>query len=168
MNGENSEEKLSRLPLKKRYSLCENMFLSFMITFAAGAFCFEDYMPESFISLYKTAAITVCFITWLVLSFISGTVKRWQYAVFAAVFWILPQIIIYLSNEGPEVFRMSIIMYMLSEFAAIFTITPAEYAGRVIGMSAVPFMDCIAILCVLCFGAGSLLSSAYVRKLFKR
>lgn len=142
-------------------SLCADMFLSFIITFAAGVFCFENYMPEQIMEIYRYAVIAVCIITWLWLSFTSGVNKRWQYEVFAVLFWLLPLLVIYLADEGPEFCRMSITMYLLSEFAVFISTAPALLAGSFAGLEAVPCIFVILLLCVFAFLAGILLSSDY-------
>ena len=83
------------------YSLLSNMFLVSIITFTAGCMCFEKYMPETFSSIYSTAVIIICLCVWLVLSFVSGVKKKWGFAVFSAIFWIVPQVIIYMAHDGP-------------------------------------------------------------------
>ena len=145
-------------------NLIANMFLGFIITFAAGTTCFENFMPEKFITLYSGAVIALCFVTWLALSFISGTRKKWQFAVYAALFWILPQVIIYLADNGPEVFRKSITMYLLSEFSLILTVAPAESAGGVFGVGVIPFTVIIILLCAFSFLGGYLLADKRPKK----
>ena len=110
-HGYTDEQPISKK--KKNYSLCENIFISFMITFASGVLCFENYMPESFISIYRTFIFIVCIVTWLWLSFMSGVENKWGYEIFAAVFWLLPQLIMYLSDNGPEFCTMSVSGYFL-------------------------------------------------------
>lgn len=146
--------------IKSSYSLTANMFLAFMITFAAGTICFEEFMPEKFVAIYSTAVIAVCLLTWFALSFTSGRNCKWQFIVFSFLFWILPQVIIYLANDGAEVFRKSITMYLLSEFAAILVTAPAEAAGSVINVKALPLTIIIILLCILSFLAGYLVEDA--------
>lgn len=151
MSGQNKE-------CIKPYSTCENMFISFMITFTAGVLCFENYMPESFIEIYRTAVFVLCIGTWLALSFCSGAGKKWAYEIFTVLFWLVPLLVIYLADNGPELFRMSIIMYLLSEFSAIVFIAPAEAVGGFFGMGAVPAIFVMVLICTLAFLAGNLLS----------
>ena len=147
-----------------RYSLTANMFLAFIVTFAAGTMCFEEYMPESFTKIYIAAVIAICFITWFVLSFISGKKKKWQFAVFSFLFWILPQVIIYLSNDGPEVFRKSITRYLLSEFSLILASAPAEAVGGLINVKVIPFTFIIIMLCIFSFLGGYLMTNKEDKK----
>ncbi|MGN0674748.1 MAG: DUF4094 domain-containing protein [Oscillospiraceae bacterium] len=147
-----------------RCSLCADMFLSFIITFAAGVFCYENYMPQQFMSIYRFAVIAVCIITWLGLSFSSGVRKRWQYEVFTVLFWLLPPLIIYLANEGPKFCRMSITMYLLSEFAEFISTAPALLVGSFADLGAVPCVFVILLLCIFAFLAGMLFSSEFSKK----
>ncbi len=141
-----------------RYSLCENMFILFMITFAAGVLCYEKSMPESFTQLYKTAVFIICLFMWISLSLISGARNKWGFMVFTALFWFLPIIEIYLSNNGPEICRMSIVMYVLSEFFNIMFITPAGEIGELFKIGAVPVVIITALLSMFAFLAGNLFS----------
>ncbi len=154
--------------IRSSYSMTANMFLSFMITFAAGTICFEGFMPEKFVAVYSAALIAVCFLTWFALSFISGKKGKWLFVVYSALFWILPQVIIYLANDGPEVFRKSITMYLLSEFSAILVTAPAEAAGSVINVKALPLTIIIILLCVLSYFAGYLVDDARKRQELER
>lgn len=160
MDKEVNEEKKST----SSRSLCADMFISFMITFAAGVFCFENYMPEKFMSIYRSAVLAICIITWLGFSFSSGVRKRWQYEVFAAIFWLVPPLIIYMANDGPEFCRMSITMYLLSEFAVFISTAPALLAGSILGLEAIPCIFVILLLCIFAFLAGLLLSSEFSKK----
>ncbi len=146
--------------IKSSYSLTANMFMAFMITFAAGTICFEEYMPEKFVAIYSFAVIAVCLLTWFALSFISGKKGKWQFVVYAFLFWILPQVIIYLANNGSEVFRKSISMYLLSEFSAILITAPAEAVGSLINVKALPLTIIIVLLCILSFLAGYLVEDS--------
>lgn len=155
MNEINSQEKAIE---KSSYSLTANMFLAFIITFAAGTISFESYMPEEFITIYSGCVTAICFVTWLVLSFISGNKKKWQFAVFSSIFWILPNIIIWLADSGPEVFRKSIIMYLLSEFAAIVSLPQLESVGGLLNLAAIPFTVIVVLACIFCYLGGYLTS----------
>lgn len=143
---------------KSSYSLCENMFILFMITFAAGVFCYEKNMTESFMKIYRTAVFAICIFMWLAISFFSGSKNKWQFEVFSVLFWIVPLLIIYLANNGPEFCRMSITMYLLSEFFTIMFITPAELIGSLLKLGAVPVIIIMVLVCSFAFLAGNLLS----------
>lgn len=134
------------------------MFLSFIITFAAAALTYEAYMPKNFMDFYGAAAVLACVMTWVTLSFLSGVFKKYDYMVFMLLFWLIPQIIIYAADSGPEIFRMSIVMYLLSEFSAMLTRAPAGAAGKLFGIGALPAVFVIVLLCVLLFLAGILFS----------
>lgn len=141
---------------KKQYSICENMFISFIITFASGTICYEGYIPEGLAKIYRTLIFVICLLTWIVLSVISGAQNKWQYEIFTILFWLIPPLAIYLSNDGPEVFRMSISMYLLSELFTIMFRTPAEAVGEVFRMGAVPVILIVVLICTFAFLAGNL------------
>lgn len=155
MNEMNLQENVIE---KSNYSLSANMFMAFIITFAAGTVSFESFIPENFIAVYSVVVTVICFVTWLVLSFISGKEKKWQFAVFSSIFWILPSVVIWLANDGPEVFRKSIIMYLLSELAAIVSLPQLEWAGGLINVATVPFTVIVILLCIFCYLGGYLVS----------
>lgn len=139
---------------KSSYSLTANMFMAFIITFAAGTLSFESYMPEKFTAVYIVAVTVLCFVTWMVLSFISGRNKKWQFTVYSSLFWILPNVIIYLANDGPEFCRKSITMYLLSEFSAIVAIPQLKAAGGLINVKLIPFTIIIVLLCIFSYLGG--------------
>ena len=140
------------------YNFCGNMFISFIITFAAGTLCFEESLPESVINIYRMFVFIVCILTWIILSIISGVQNKWQYEIFTVLFWLVPPLVIYLANDGPEAFTMSMTMYLLSEFFAIMFSAPAEAVGEVLRIGAVPVMIVIVLLCTFAFLAGMLCS----------
>ena len=153
-----SEQNMKEIRAAKEYSLCGNMFLAFIITFTAGTLRFEGYMPAGFINIYGPAVLIICLGTWIVLSLFSGALNKWSYEIFAVLFWLLPPLVIYLANDGPEAFRMSILMYLLSEFLAISVIAPAEAVGSVFGLGALPSVIIIVLICTFAYLAGNLFS----------
>lgn len=147
-----------KMEKKLKYNLAENMLISFLITFAAGASCYEESIPVSFIGLFRTVMIIMSIGTWFYISFFSGASSKWQFVIFTAIFWLAPQLIIYLADNGPEVCRMSTTMYLLSEFFSIMFNTPAEYMGGFFRIEAFPFIVIIALMCTFVFLAGTLFS----------
>lgn len=150
----NETVKKSAITKKDSCNIVSNMFLASIITFTAGCMCFEKYMPEAFSSVYSTAVIIICLCVWLVLSFVSGAKKKWEFAVFSAIFWIVPQVIIYMANDGPEFCRKSITMYLLSEFSDIIINSTATKICDVIGVGTIAFTAIMILLCVFSFFAG--------------
>lgn len=143
---------------KSRYSLAENIFITFIITFAAASFCYEKYMPESFMKFYQFIMTAACLLTWLWLSFSGGARNKWRFVIYTAVFWLLPLILMYLSDNGPEFCRMSITLYVISEFFRMMFITLAEYIGNAFRLKAVPVLLIMFLVCIFTFLAGNLLS----------
>lgn len=150
-----SEEKVVK---KAEEPILGMMFSSFIITYATGAFCFENAQTEQFIGIYRYVALITCLLTWFGFSLACGIKKKWQYEVFAFCFWLLPLLIIYLANDGPEVFRLSLAMYLLSEFANVLTVSPALLIGNVINTGEFVSILIILILCVLCYIGGIFIS----------
>ena len=130
------------------------MLAAFLITYAFAALSFEKYMPESFVRLYRAAVFIVFAATWLGLSFKSGRRAGRKFPIFAVLFWIVPPIVIWLADNGPEVFRMSIIMYVLSEFMNFFTTVPSEVCGTAVGISAPAAVAVILLLCGVAYMSG--------------
>lgn len=149
---------MKMLYIGRKYSLCADMFLSFAATFAAAAFTYEKYMPKRFMDIVCPAAVLACFMTWVCLAFLSGVYNKYGYAAFTVLFWLVPQIVIYLADEGPKFLRMSIIMYLFSEFSSFLTLSPAERVGKFIGIGALPAVFIIVLSCALFFLAGILFS----------
>lgn len=145
---------------KRHYSLCDCILISTLITYAFAAINFELYMPESFVEIYTPFLLIVCACTWIVLSFISGFKRKYGFGVFAVLFWIIPQLIIYLAESGPELFRMSVIMYALSELSALITSIPAGYISSLLGISDIIGIIVIILVCAFSFLAGMLVHEA--------
>ncbi len=145
---ERAESKSVKTKTKKTaYSLLSNMLVAFLITFAASVESLDKSLPENLQSLFSNLIVVVCFLTWVGISFISGCRKKWGFAFFSVIVWILPQVIIFLANDGPRFFRMSLIMYALSEFSGVFSTALLEkMLGWLSGNAAV----CAGIMTAVC------------------
>lgn len=142
---------------RRHYGAVDDMLAAFFITYAFAAFSFEKYMPESFVRVYRSAVFILFAATWLGLSFKSGRRAGRKFPIFAVLFWIVPPILIWLADSGPEVFRMSIIMYVLSEFMNFFTTVPSEVCGTAVGISAPAAAAVILLLCGVSYMSGYLM-----------
>ena len=145
---------------KRHYSLCDCILISTLITYAFAAINFDLYMPESFVKIYTAILLIACACTWMVLSFISGYKKKYGYGVFAVLFWIIPQLIIYLAESGPEFIRMSVIMYALSELSSLINSIPAGYISSLLGITEIIGIFVIILVCAFSFLAGMLVYEA--------
>jgi len=141
---------------KKLSGRADDMFLAFIITYTLAAFSFEKYMPEGFMRIFNFAVFIAFAAVWMGLSFKSGRRNGRAFPIFAAAFWIVPQIIIGLAENGPEFMRMSIIMYLLSEFCMLITTVPSELIGAFTGISVPAAIAVILILCAAAYMGGML------------
>lgn len=146
------------MTVRRKRSFISDMFISFIITFAAAAFSYEGYMPESFMNIFGPFVAFLCVLTWISCSFLDGAFKKYKYMVFMCLFWLIPQVIIYLADSGPEFCQMSITMYLLSEFSSMLTRSSAYAFGSLFGLSIFSSVVLIILLCVFSYLAGMLLS----------
>lgn len=134
--------------------ICEDMLLLFLMSFCYSAVCCENYMPVSFMKVYK-AVISLFFAgCWLCVMFKNGSRGRWQLLLFSGLFWFLPQLLIFLANDGPRVFRMSVLMYVLSEFSVFISSVPGTLAGNLFGMEEFAGVAASFIMTVVIYFAG--------------
>lgn len=147
---------------KRKTGFADDMAVLFLLTYAFAAFSYEKYMPEEIMKIYNLLVFLVFAAVWLGVSFRNGKRMSRKFPVFAMLFWILPQIIIYLADNGPEVMRMSIIMYVLSEFCILLTSVPADIIG---GALDIPTAAAIAVILLLC--AAAYMFGVFVRVLKK-
>ena len=141
---------------KRKITLPDNMVMAALITFAFSAICYEAFMPERFVKIYRLALLSICALTWVFLSFRNGMKKKWQFELFAALFWMIPQLIIYLQSYGPRFMRFSLVMYALSELSSIILSKPAQTVGGLFGAGTVIGAVLIVAVCFICFAAGLL------------
>lgn len=146
------------MTVRRKRSFASDMFISFIITFAAAAFSYEGYMPESFMNIFGSFVALLCVLTWMSYSFLGGALKKYKYMVFMCLFWLIPQVIIFLADSGPELFKMSITMYLLSEFSSMLTRSSAYAFGSLFGLNAFSSIVVIILLCAFSYLAGMLLS----------
>lgn len=135
----------------------DDMIAAFLATYSLAAFSYEKYMPESFMRIFRFIVFAAFAAIWLFLSFKSGRRAGRKFPIFTALFWILPQIIIFLADSGPEVFRMSITMYVLAEFLTFLTADSSGVIGAAIGISAPAAMALILLLCGAAYMSGYLM-----------
>lgn len=153
------ENDVAETPEKREkavFGLADSMLMAFMITFAASAMNYEQYIPEQAAALYRICLWTVCALTWAGLSFISGMRGKWQFEVFATLYLILPQAVMFLSNSGPEVFRFSLIMYSLSEFSSMILMQPVFMIGELLDIGDIMSSVIFIVISLLLFAAGML------------
>ncbi len=129
----------------------DDILAAFLITYALAAFSYEKYMPEGIMKFLQAMVFVAFAAVWFWNSFINGKRKGRAFAIFAAAFWILPPVIIYLANDGPEIFRMSIIMYVLSELSDLLIVVPMKAAASAVGVSAYGAMAVILLICAACY-----------------
>lgn len=139
----------------------EDMLAAFFATYALASFSYEKYMSESFMRIFRLAVFALFAAAWLWFSFKSGLKSGRKFPVFAVLYWIIPHILVYLADNGPEALRMSIIMYVLSEFMIFLTTVPAEVVGTAVGISSSAATAVILLLCGSAYMSGYLV---YTRK----
>ena len=103
---------------KKHGSLPDDMLLTFLMTFTFAAYSYEERITDGVIVAVK-----------------NGTEKKKGFVIYSAACWIVPQLIILLFYNGPQLFRHSVITYTLSEFSAFFSTRPAELIGTYTGIT---------------------------------
>lgn len=135
----------------------DDILAVFLITYALAVFSYEKYMPEIIMKFMQAVTFVLFAISWLWLSFKNGKRKGVAFPIFAVFFWIFPQLIIYFANNGPEIFRMSVTMYVLSEFSDLLTTVPMKITGSVAGISAYGAAAVILLLCTACYLFGMLI-----------
>lgn len=134
----------------------DDMFAVFLATYAFASFSYEKYIPDSFMRPFNAFVMLLFASAWLWFSFKNGLRGGKKFPLFAVLFWILPHIIVYLADNGPEFLRMSIIMYVLSEFMNYFTSVPAELFGTLIGITAPAATAVILLFCGSAYASGLL------------
>lgn len=156
VNDSVSAEHKDVVKKKKHYSLWDQIVVTVLITLTYASINFEMYMPESFVEIYKGFLLLVFAGTWITLSFTGGYKKKYSFGIYAVLFWLIPQFIIYLAESGPEFFRMSIIMYALSELSALITSIPAGFINNMLGSVDVTGVFVIVLVCAFSFLSGML------------
>lgn len=141
---------------KMRSPSVDDMIAAFLITYAFAAFSFEKNMPESIMKIYNAVVFAVFAAAWLWFSYKSGRRRGRKFPIFTVMFWLLPQVVIYLADSGPEVFRMSIIMYVLSEFLMMLTNVPPQILGNAVGITVPASVIVILLLCGASYMSGML------------
>lgn len=132
----------------------DDILIAFLATYALMAFSFEKYIPENIMKPFRAIIIIAFFAVWLWYSFKNGRMRGVIFPIFAVLFWILPKTVIFLANDGPKIFRMSIIMYVLSEFSEIIFGGPMEEVSGIFGISSVGAAAVLLLLCAASYLLG--------------
>lgn len=125
----------------------DDMLTAFLISYALAAFSCEKYVPENIMKPFMAVILAAFFGVWLWYSYKNGKRKSVIFPIFAVLFWVLPKVVIFLANDGPEVFRMSIIMYVLSEFSELIFDTAMKTVSGIFGISAVGAAAVLLLVC---------------------
>ena len=131
-------------------SLADDILLTFLMTFAFAAYSYEARLDSGVLSAFRYVLLAVLLLTLLITAAKNGINKKTGFIVYSAAYWLLPQLVIVLFYQGPEIFRHSVTMYTLSEFAAILTTRPAEILG---GYCGIPHQMILVIMLLCIFGA---------------
>jgi len=132
----------------------DDILAALLITYALAAFSYEKYMPDSFMNIWNVIVFVFFAAAWAGLSFKNGYLNKRAFPIFTALFWTIPHIVIFLANDGPKAFRMSITIYVLSEFFTILTVVPSEITGGVLGISSPAAVIVIILLCAAGYLSG--------------
>ena len=146
---------------KKIFGTADKMFMAFMITFAASSMNYEAFIPEKAAMLYRMCLWSVCAAVWVVLSFTSGMKEKWQFELFAVLYLIVPQAVIFLNESGPEFCRFSIPMYSLSQFSQLLLMQPVYMLGNLMNMSNIIISLIYITISLLIFAAGFLVNKKF-------
>lgn len=132
----------------------DDILIAFLATYALMAFSFEKYASENVMKPFRALIIIAFFAVWLWYSFKNGRTRSVIFPIFAVLFWLLPKAVIFLSNDGPEIFRMSVIMYVLSEFSEIIFGGPMEEISGIFGISSVGAAAVLLLACAASYLLG--------------
>lgn len=146
---------------KKIFGTADKMFMAFMITFAASSMNYEAYIPEKAAMLYRVCLWSVCAVVWIVISFTSGMKGKWQFELFAVLYLIVPQTVIFLNESGPEFCRFSIPMYSLSQFSQLLLMQPVYMLGNLMNMSNIIISLIYITISLLIFAVGFLVNKKF-------
>lgn len=134
----------------------DDMLTAFLTTYALTAFCYEKYLPENIMRIFRTVILTVFFGVWLWFSFKNGKRKNVIFPIFAVLFWLLPMVVVHLANDGPKVFRMSIIMYVLSELSELVFGTVMKTVSGIFSISSAGAAAVLLLVCAASYLGGML------------
>lgn len=132
----------------------DDILIAFFATFALMAFSYEKYISENIMKPFRVLIVIAFFAVWLWYSFKNGRMRGLIFPIFALLFWLLPKAIIFLAGNGPEIFRMSIIMYVLSEFSEIIFGGPMEEVSGIFGISPVGAAAVLLLTCAASYLLG--------------
>lgn len=132
---------------KASYGVLEYIAVSFLVTHAFSSLFFESHISGAPLEIYQFLLYVACIGSWLWFSLRSGIQGKWGFLIYAGAFWILPQIVAWLAESGPEAFRFSLTMYLLSEFALYYSSTPLQ---KLLGWVTENTMICAVIAFAVC------------------
>lgn len=150
-------EKPQKTPKKKAgIGLLSDIAICLATTFTLAVMHYEHYMPESFALVYNVLLTLVFVSVWSYIPFRNGMKGKWQFMIFDLLCWILPAAVIYLSNSGPEFFRLSLVFFILSGYAEIIFLTPVQVIGGILGVGSYPAIAVIILYSAIAFCIGIL------------
>lgn len=160
------QKKLS--PQTEGSSLAADMALLYLITYASASIRYEGYISQKAAFLLGILFFAVFIASWVIIAFLNGRQKKISFVIISTLSWLLPQLIIYLSDSGPRAFRMSVTAYVLDEF---FTFVSEGTCGIISGLfGGGIFIGAVimTVICGLAFAAGFKTADTAPRKKKKR
>ena len=152
--NDHHEHRHHKKKVKRTYSLADDMLLAFLITFAAGTSSYSGDIYGSISSMYNWLILVAFTVIWIGLSLYSGLKSKWKFVIFTVLFWLVPIIGITLYESGPEVFGMSVIMYVLSEFFKFLAVDSASSVLSVVGLDGITGAVIFLLLNMFAFFGG--------------
>ena len=139
---------------KRSATLFDDILLTCLITYVFAAYSYEQRLSEGFMGLWNKCMLVIFLMTWVITAIKNGMQKKAGFALYTAVYWLLPQLIIILFSSGPELFRHSVFMYTLSEFSLVLSTRPIELMGGYIGITAEMSMILVLMIIFAAFFGG--------------
>ncbi len=101
------------------FEAAEDFLICLGITFTASVFSYEAYMPVRFMSIFLTFITVVCILFWIWSLIKNGYRKRLLFIILTGIFWMLPLILTFLTEKGPEFIRLSTIILLWNDYSQL-------------------------------------------------
>lgn len=138
---------------EKRKNRCaEDMILCVAITLACGFYYFEGKQP--FMEYIRPTLEFLMLCCWVGLAFKNGIKERVSFLMFSTLYWMIPQIFIYLYNINDNVKNYSSLLKTSQRYSELLVKNPLDELSQWLNISHAIVAIAFTVFCGLVFIGG--------------
>lgn len=132
----------------------EDILICMGITFAISVLSYEKYMPENMMKIYLPLIFAAFALTWAWSALSNGYRKSRAFPFLTVFFWLAPEALFFLSENGPMFLRLSSIYLFLADCSKLIVSYPETVISGLFNVSAFISSIIISVFFLLLYAGG--------------